>query len=537
MKSIIKVLACVALFAAVAACRKSDPDPEVLAENQNYEVASDATELTINFKSNVSGVKVITNCEWITVQSVTPTAVCIKMIPNDEMTARKGELQFYYDVEMLARVYVIQKAAPAKIEVGNNKYEIGALGGTFDLQFEANFEYSLDIKENWLGVSPQTKPVEVSSITIYVQENSGDKRTGHIVIKEKASGKEYATVEVEQAAPVLKGFYFLNEGQWGKNNASLGYYDFSKASYTDAWWTALNPNVRGDFGDVGNDVAVSGNWLLAVVNSSNLLEICDRDGVHLGAVEIPNCRMVKVNGDIAYVTSYADDGYVAKVDLKENKVLSTCKTGHEPEGLAIIGNTLYVLNSCGYHTDYTGGGANEESSISIIDLTTFTETEKVKLGVCNAYSPLTILPDGKTFFINSSGDYNAVKPTSILFDTTEKKVTKNFGFGGAYADVYDGKLYIFDTSFSYTTFEWENSNCIYDPATGTIGEFPVNEDEFELYGAPTGIWINPTNGDIYIADKGNYTSPAFLYKYDKSGVERDKINVGVCPGHLAWDWR
>ena len=25
--------------------------------------------------------------------------------------------------------------------------------------------------------------------------------------------------------------------------------------------------------------------------------------------------------------------------------------------------------------------------------------------------------------------------------------------------------------------------------------------------------------------------------YDASGKEVEKLNVGVCPGHLAWDWR
>ena len=537
MKTIIKVLACMAILAAVAACRKSDPDPVISLESQLFEVDYGATELTIKVKTNVPDYTVNIQCEWITLLTKSSTEARIKLLQNEDMTARKGEILFYDGDELLSRAYVSQKGAPAKIEVGTNKYEISALGGTIDLQFSSNFEYELDIKDSWLSLSPSTKPVEITSITVYVQENTGSNRTGRIVIKEKATGKEFATVEVEQAAPVFKGFYFLNEGQWGKNNASLGYYDFSKASYTDGWWLAINPGVRGSLGDVGNDIAVSGNWLLAVINSSNLLEICDRDGKHLGEVEIPNGRMAIIDGDIAYVTSYADDGYVAKVDLAQKKVLATCKTGHEPEGLAIVDGKLYALNSCGYHTDYTGGGNNEESSISIIDLTTFKETEKVKLGVCNAYSPLTVLPDGKTFFINSSGDYNAVKPTSILFDTTEKKVSKNFGFGGTYADVYDGKLYIFDTSFSYTTFEWENSNCVYDPATGSIGAFPIDEEEFEVYGAPTGIWINQTNGDIYIADKGNYTSPAFLYRYDKAGQQKEKINVGVCPGHLAWDWR
>lgn len=452
MKSIIKLLMCMVLFAAMASCRKSDIDPELVTDQQIIELDETATEFTINYKTNVSSVTVIPIVEWIKVNSLTPTSVTLLLQANESLEDRKGEIQFLYEKELLARVVVTQK-----------------------------------------GKVP--------------------------------------------AEPELKGFYFLNEGQWGKNNATLGYYDFSASSYKDEWWSSINPSVRDGLGDVGNDVAVSGDWLLAVINSSNLLEICNRDGVHIAAVEIPNCRMVKIEGDIAYVTSYADEGYVAKVDLNERKVVATCKTGHEPEGLAIIGKTMYVLNSCGYHTDFTGGGNNEEASISIIDLESFSEVEKSMLGIYNAYSPLTVLPDGKTFFINSSGDYNAVKPTSILFDTTEKKVTRNFGFGGAFADVFDGKLYIFDTSFSYTTFEWENSNCVYDPVSGSISDFPVDEEEFESYGAPTGIWIDQTNGDIYIADKGNYTSPAFLYRYDKTGTQVAKINVGVCPGHLAWDWR
>ncbi|MBQ9184384.1 MAG: hypothetical protein IJ151_09965 [Bacteroidales bacterium] len=335
----------------------------------------------------------------------------------------------------------------------------------------------------------------------------------------------------------LSGFYFASEGQWGKNNASLGYYNTDDNTFNGNWWASLNPSVSGGLGDVVNDISLTGNYVLLTVNASNILEISDRDGHHVAAVEIPNCRMIACTAEYAYVTSYAEDGYVAKVSLATKDVIKTCATGHEPEGIAIVGDRLYVLNSCSYHTDFTGGGANETASISVIDLIDFKEIKKVSLGVVNAYSPLTLMPDGKSFFINSSGDYNGIAASSLIFNTETEKVEKRFDFGGTYADTYDGKLYIFDTAFSYTTLEWESSNCVYDPATGSISEFPVPVDTFESFGAPSGLWINPANGDIYIADKGDYSNPGYLYRFNSSGSQIARIAVGVCPGHLAWDWR
>ena len=335
----------------------------------------------------------------------------------------------------------------------------------------------------------------------------------------------------------ITGFYFASEGQWGKNNASLGYYNTDSNSFSGNWWAGLNPTVAGGLGDVVNDICVYGNYILLAVNASNILEISDRDGHHIGAVEIPNCRMLACAGAYAYVTSYANDGYVAKVSLDERRVVATCATGHEPEGLAIVGNNLYVLNSCSYHTDFTGGGSSEPSSISIINLDSFTETGRIPIGVINAYSPLILMPDGKSFYINSSGDFNGVAASSLIFDTATSAVTRTFDFGGTYADIYNGKLYILETAFSYITFEWESSNCIYDPATDTLEAFPIPLSAFDGFGAPSGLWINPDGGDIYIADKGDYSNPGFLYRFDAGGNQLARITVGVCPGHLAWDWR
>lgn len=331
------------------------------------------------------------------------------------------------------------------------------------------------------------------------------------------------------------GFYFLNEGQWGQNNATLEYFDYSTNTMTDGWWAGLNASVRGSLGDVGNDICVTGNHLLVLLNSSNLLEICDRSGRHLGEVEIPNCRMLASDGTYAYVTSYANDGYVAKVDIEKGKVVATCATGHEPEGLYLLNGTLYVLNSCGNHVDYYGGGNNEKASISVINQSTFVETERINLDIINAYSPLTLMPDMKSFFINSSGDYNSIAACSIIFDTESLTVTKTFDFGASSCAVYLDKLYILNTSYSYITNQWDINNTVYDIFTDSFSDFPVDAAQFNTFQAPSGLWIDPLKGDIFIADKGNYTSPGLLYRFDQKGVLKGKYDTGVCPGHLAWN--
>lgn len=341
----------------------------------------------------------------------------------------------------------------------------------------------------------------------------------------------------EGGDPDYHGFFFLNEGQMGHNNASLEYFNLSNHTMSSGWWTSRNYGIRSQFGDSGTDIMAYYDYVLVTLNGSNLLEICKRNGEHHKAVEIPACRRIAASGDFAYISSYADDGYVAKVHIEKGLLAGTCATGHEPEGLAIIGNKLYALNSCGYHTDYSGNGNNEEASISVIDLNTFTEVERVNLGIINAYSSLTVMPDGHSLFINSSGDYNGVAPKSIIFDTATLTVTKEFPQGGTYSTVYRGELYVFDTAFSYETYTTEVSGFVYDIFTDTVFEFPIKAEALATITAPSGIWIHPTEGEVYIADKGDFTTPGQLFRFDLAGTLKEKYSTGVCPSQLAWDLR
>src|SRR5574344_909952 len=104
----------------------------------------------------------------------------------------------------------------------------------------------------------------------------------------------------------ISGFYLLNEGNMGMNKCTLDYYDYTTGTYTRNIYGNANPSVPKELGDVGNDIAIYGSRLYAVINCSNKVEVMDVSTTkRIGQIDIPNCRYIRFSGGYAYVTSYA----------------------------------------------------------------------------------------------------------------------------------------------------------------------------------------------------------------------------------------
>jgi hypothetical protein len=184
----------------------------------------------------------------------------------------------------------------------------------------------------------------------------------------------------EKVTGDIYGFYLLNEGNMGSNKASLDFYDYETGIYHRNIFGERNPNEVKDLGDVGNDIQIYGDKLYAIINCSNYLEVMDvNTAKHITKIAIPNCRYIAFKDQYAYVSAYAGPveidqnariGYVAKIDTVSFKVIDECIVGYQPEEMAIVGDKLYVANSGGYHVP------NYDRTVSVIDLTTFTEINK-----------------------------------------------------------------------------------------------------------------------------------------------------------------
>ena len=83
----------------------------------------------------------------------------------------------------------------------------------------------------------------------------------------------------DDGIPSLKsevvGFYLLNEGTMGMNNASLDFVDLRSGEYVSDYFMQQNPEMSLELGDVGNDLLIAGDYLVIALNGSGLVEIAD----------------------------------------------------------------------------------------------------------------------------------------------------------------------------------------------------------------------------------------------------------------------
>jgi DNA-binding beta-propeller fold protein YncE len=349
----------------------------------------------------------------------------------------------------------------------------------------------------------------------------------------------------QEGERAMLGFYLLNEGNMGSNKSTLDYYEFGyvdsagvkkEGMYHRNIYAAANPTVPKELGDVGNDLAIYGSKLYAVINCSNKVEVMDKRTVkRLGQIDIPNCRYIKFHEGYAYVTSYAgpvelnpyyeQTGYVAKVDTATFQVLGRCLVGFQPDELDIVGNKMYVANSGGYMFP------NYENTVSVIDLETFTETKRIKVDInlhrlkADRYGNL---------WVSSRGDYYDTPSRLYWIDTKADTCGGTLPVAVSEMTLDGDSLYIYSTEFSYNSMDWDITFGIIDVSTKQIvtRNFLADGAEKEIT-MPYGIMVNPRTKDIYLTDASNYVHSGTLFCFYRDGKMKWHTRTGDIPAHFA----
>ena len=337
-------------------------------------------------------------------------------------------------------------------------------------------------------------------------------------------------------APQLIGFYLLNEANMGSNKSTLDYMNFLTGEYHRNIFATANPSVPKELGDVGNDLQIYGNRLYAVINCSNKIEVMDKfTAKRIGQINIPNCRYIRFHEGYAYVTSYAGPveinpdyeqiGYVAKVDTATLQVVARCLVGFQPDELEIVGNKIYVANSGGYMVP------NYESTVSVIDITSFTETKRIDVAV-NLHR-LRADKHGN-LWVSSRGDYYTTPSKLYWIDTQNDTCGSMLDIAVSGMTMDGDSLYLYSTEFNYNTFEYTVTYGIVDVAKKQVvtRNFLANGAEREIT-MPYGIMVNPINKDVYITDAANHVFPGALFCFDQHGNKKWQIRTGDIPAHFT----
>lgn len=337
----------------------------------------------------------------------------------------------------------------------------------------------------------------------------------------------------------VKGFFLLNEGNMGSNKASLDYFDYESGEYSCNIFPQRNPNVVKELGDVGNDLAVYGERLYAVINCSNLVEVMDLSTAeHIGAISIANCRYITFDKGYAYVSSYAGPvqidpnarpGKVVKIDTATLSIVGECVVGYQPEEMAVVGNRLYVANSGGYRVP------NYDTTVSVIDLETFTELKRIEVAI-NLHR--VELDRYGYLWVSSRGDYDGKESALYAIDTRTDQVTHKLDLPVGNMTRLGDSLYVYSNAFDKQSQKYNVSYAIVNLATREVVDHHFIKDGTESQiVVPYGVAVNPETREILVTDAGDYVTPGKLHCYDAKGIRKWTVTTGDIPAHIAFTHR
>ncbi len=331
-----------------------------------------------------------------------------------------------------------------------------------------------------------------------------------------------------EVVDVASGFYTINGGnKSGKIPASITSFEYSTGTATDPLQDAFMATNGIALGDGAQNAIVYGSKMYICMYSSNLIWVVEPSTLKIIGSIVPegdavNPRSLAAKDGKVYASMYT--GYVSRIDTVSMKVEASVKVGPNPDQIAIGGNRLIVANSDGSNSKL----GYPESSISIIDLSSFTET-KIK-DLDKVLNPTDVASNGTDVFVICKGNY-ADKPSVV------KKVV-----GSDVVDVAPGtnitangdNLYIINAPYGGTredmTFKVYDTSSLKEK--GNIVNQQAGTDSWVDY--PNAVAVDPVEGDIVIlsytlsaAGAAQYREPCYANIYASDGTFKKRISCGV----------
>ncbi len=352
------------------------------------------------------------------------------------------------------------------------------------------------------------------------------------------SCRKEATIIEPEITPVkgVTGFYLLNEGLMGYNNASLDYYDYAEEKYKKDIFGYFNPTVTRGLGDVGNDLQIYGSRLYAVINGSDLVEVMDvATAKEITTFKVTNGRYITFRNGKAYVSAYVAPtklspdtqlGAVFEYDTATYTKLREVVVGYQPEEPAIVGDKMYVPNSGGYRFPYY------DNTVSVIDLNTFTVSHTIEVGP-NLHR--TEVDSDGDVYVCSRGDYYDTASNLYVIDTETNQVKKTFDIPVSDMCINGDSLYVYSVEWSYYRAVNKVTYAIINTKTEEMVSCGfITDGTDKNIKVPYGLAVDPVSKDIYVTDAGSYVTPGTLYCFDKFGKKKWSVTTGDVPSRIAF---
>jgi hypothetical protein len=331
------------------------------------------------------------------------------------------------------------------------------------------------------------------------------------------------TPEIEKTTEA-HGAYIVNYGNYGEGGASITKFDYENNELVNKYYYSQNDglellsNIQYAF-EYNENIYMMGN------NSDEII-VCDRlfkqskNGIPDG---IAKPRYAVGKDDYLYISCWganADfdvmaDSYVAKFNIKTNKVEKSIAIPGGPEGLAIANNKLYVA-------------LNYADSIAVVNLndesTTYIQTPAV--------SSYFLKDENENLYVSLISTYSDFSEETGLgyINTTSNTVENVYQLDGVsteYSSIFafnsdNSKIYVLTTQYD------ENWNV-----SGSLAEFDVANETFatliDNISSPKGVSANPRTNEIYLFIAESVVEGGLMKVYAETGEYKNEYAVGNSP--------
>ena len=318
-----------------------------------------------------------------------------------------------------------------------------------------------------------------------------------------------------------RGLYITNEGNFQYGNASLSYYNPDTKKVENEVFFRANAMKLGD---VAQSMTVRDGIGWVVVNNSHVIFAIDLNTAkEIGRItNLTSPRYIHfLSDEKAYVTQIWDNR-IFIINPKKFEITGyiecpgmTMENG-STEQMVQWGKYVYV-NCWSY-----------QNRILKIDTTTDKVVGELEVGI----QPTSLKLDcnGKLWTVTDGGyegsPYGYEAPALYRIDAESFTIEKEFRFqkGDAPSEVMlngaGDKIY------------WINNDIwAMDVAASHLPTRPFLPYNDTIY---YGLTIDPSTGDVYIADAIDYQQQGKIYRYSSKGELIDEFYVGIIPGAFGW---
>lgn len=318
----------------------------------------------------------------------------------------------------------------------------------------------------------------------------------------------------EVPVPSARGVYIVNQGNFGRGNSSLTYYDLVSFGVYNDVFAAVNGK---DLGDVAQSMTIRGSSGYIVVNNSQKIEMVDlatnvnTGTIHTGSGSAPGV-MAFIDDSTALVTDIFANVLLV-VDVNSRSLRGSIAVGPNPAGIALAHGKAYVANS----------GFGSGNTVSVVSLSGLSVTSTV--AVADNPSGIEVTPSGAVYVV-CMGAYDYTNPSNdtpariVVIDPATDAVTDSILIGGHAPDIgigADGIGYVPSTSAVFRVDTRLNR------VTGVFRE-----------GSYQAVAVEASSGDVYLADQKNFVQPGTISVFAPDGELRIQFDAGIIPGGFAF---